>query len=260
MANDNSVVVKVGEKVFIKGDQGAVFIPAVDEQGNISWTNDGGLPNPTTRNIIGPEGEKGDTPDFSIGTVTTGDPGSPAAASITGTPENPVLNLTIPKGNTGEVTQAEFDELAGEVADQKSAISGLPNLEKTVNGYTVRNYTSGKGLNSSGEVVDNADRCVSDKIPYTWEGATRYYCGDNTTDTYNICFFNASDVLIQRYKSPSNTGGAVYRHVTAPEGTSYVRFDFKKNYTGYASANVTSDTPVYWIAATTEVDGLSDKV
>lgn len=125
MANDNSVVVKVGDKVFIKGDQGAVFIPAVDEQGNISWTNDGGLPNPTTRNIMGPEGEKGDTPNFSIGTVTTGDPGSPAAASITGTPDNPVLNLTIPKGNTGEVTQAEFDELADEVADQKSAFNDM---------------------------------------------------------------------------------------------------------------------------------------
>ena len=53
MANDNSVVVKVGDKVFIKGDQGYVFIPSVDAESNISWTNDGGLPNPEPRNIRG---------------------------------------------------------------------------------------------------------------------------------------------------------------------------------------------------------------
>jgi len=53
MANDNSVVVKVGDKVFIKGDQGAVFVPELDDTGILSWTNDGGLPNPAPRNIQG---------------------------------------------------------------------------------------------------------------------------------------------------------------------------------------------------------------
>lgn len=51
----------------------------------------------------------GVTPDLTIGTVTTGEPGTDASATITGTSENPVLNLTIPrgepgaKGDTGEV-------------------------------------------------------------------------------------------------------------------------------------------------------------
>ena len=47
-------------------------------------------------------GENGATPSFSIGTVTTGEAGSSASASITGTAENPVLNLTIPRGDKGE--------------------------------------------------------------------------------------------------------------------------------------------------------------
>lgn len=45
------------------GEDGAVFIPSVDANGNISWTNDGGLENPVTRNIrgpAGPEGQKGE--------------------------------------------------------------------------------------------------------------------------------------------------------------------------------------------------------
>ena len=38
-----------------------VFVPNVTEEGIISWTNDAGLPNPTPRNIKGPQGPKGDT-------------------------------------------------------------------------------------------------------------------------------------------------------------------------------------------------------
>ena len=49
----------------------------------------------------GPAGVDGETPILTIGTVTTGDPGTEAAAEITGTAPNFVLNLTIPQGPTG---------------------------------------------------------------------------------------------------------------------------------------------------------------
>lgn len=38
------------------GLTGPYYTPAVDASGNISWTNNGGLPNPTTQNIKGPQG------------------------------------------------------------------------------------------------------------------------------------------------------------------------------------------------------------
>ena len=41
------------------GQNGATFIPSVDVAGDISWTNDGGLPNPPTQNIMGPPGTSG---------------------------------------------------------------------------------------------------------------------------------------------------------------------------------------------------------
>ena len=50
--------------------------------------------------VTGPTGPTGATPVITIGTVTTGDPGTQAAASITGTAPNFVLNLTIPTGAT----------------------------------------------------------------------------------------------------------------------------------------------------------------
>ena len=49
----------------------------------------------------GPAGEDGLTPTLTIGTVTTGEPGTEASASITGTAPNFVLNLTIPQGEPG---------------------------------------------------------------------------------------------------------------------------------------------------------------
>lgn len=49
----------------------------------------------------GPAGIDGETPTITIGTVTTGAPGTDAEATITGTAPNFVLNLTIPQGPTG---------------------------------------------------------------------------------------------------------------------------------------------------------------
>ena len=43
------------------GPAGPHFTPAVDGEGNLSWTNNGGLPNPETVNIKGPKGDTGDT-------------------------------------------------------------------------------------------------------------------------------------------------------------------------------------------------------
>lgn len=50
----------------------------------------------------GPRGDPGATPNLQIGTVTTLEAGEAASASISGTPEEPRLNLGIPKGAQGE--------------------------------------------------------------------------------------------------------------------------------------------------------------
>ena len=41
------------------GASGTTFIPSVNTEGVISWTNDGELPNPESRNIKGPKGDDG---------------------------------------------------------------------------------------------------------------------------------------------------------------------------------------------------------
>lgn len=45
-----------GDRTFLKGDDGAVFVPSVDEEGILSWTNNGELPNPEPVKIVGEDG------------------------------------------------------------------------------------------------------------------------------------------------------------------------------------------------------------
>ncbi len=81
-----------------KGDAGATG--ATGLQGPIGATGpagpkgDKGDPGAT-----GPKGDTGVTPNITIGTVTSG---TEAAATITGSAEAPVLNLTLPKGDKGD--------------------------------------------------------------------------------------------------------------------------------------------------------------
>ena len=79
------------------GLQGIQGIP-----GDIGPTGATGITGPTgPEGAIGPTGADGLTPTLTIGTVTTGAPGTDAEATITGTAPNYVLNLTIPQGPTG---------------------------------------------------------------------------------------------------------------------------------------------------------------
>lgn len=60
----------------------------------------------------GPAGADGKTPHLKIGTVTTG---STASASITGTAEEPQLNLVLPEGTGGSAGVGQSTEGGGEI-------------------------------------------------------------------------------------------------------------------------------------------------
>jgi hypothetical protein len=111
-----------------QGEQGPQGIQG--EQGPQGATGATGPQGPT--GATGAQGPTGATPSFSVGTVTTGAPGTDASASITGTDENPVLNLTIPRGNTGEVSEEDFlkvfptDTASGSIASFSDGADDVP--------------------------------------------------------------------------------------------------------------------------------------
>ena len=118
-------LVQLSEITGTKGDPGDNGItPHIGENGN--WylgDEDTGKPSRGEKGDPGQKGDPGDkgdpgqtgaTPNIQIGTVQTLDPGQQATASMSGTPENPLLNLGIPKGekgDPGEGSEAEPYEL-----------------------------------------------------------------------------------------------------------------------------------------------------
>lgn len=91
------------------------FLQALTEAPDVSEANSTGTPsvslidNPgTAQGISGAKkfkfshlkGATGATPNFSIGTITAGTSSTDASVTITGTPENPVLNFTVPRGRS----------------------------------------------------------------------------------------------------------------------------------------------------------------
>lgn len=134
------------------GPRGYTFTPAVDDAGNLSWTNNGGLPNPEKINIkgpigaAGPQGNPGATPTITVGTVTTLDPGQDATAEITGKTPNLTLNLGIPEGQPGQdgvqlndnavnATEAWSSKKIVDTLCPEFSVSGNPVICHPVEGY-----------------------------------------------------------------------------------------------------------------------------
>ena len=112
MANFKGITLPDGTTYFPEGSGSAI------DTVSVSVDNNTGVPSATGsvsngvltldfQNIKGeqgpqgPAGATGATPNIQIGDVTTLQPGQQATASITGTPENPLLNLGIPQGQAG---------------------------------------------------------------------------------------------------------------------------------------------------------------
>lgn len=80
------------------------FIPHIDQEGNLIWTNDGNLPNPEPINIMGPQGKQGE-------------PGEQGKQGIRG--------LQGPRGNAfkyEDFTQEQLENLRGPVGPQGNSL------------------------------------------------------------------------------------------------------------------------------------------
>lgn len=91
-----------------KGDVGYYFIPEVSSTGDLSWTNNGNLDNPTIQNIRGPKGEGGTVQITSI-TVDSG-------SSEVATPYANVFSETTEPQNAKY--RLEFHNLIGKTGPQ----------------------------------------------------------------------------------------------------------------------------------------------
>jgi hypothetical protein len=103
---------------------------------------------------IGATGIPGAASDLTIGTVTTGAAGSSAAATISGSPPSQILNLTIPRGDTGASGSG-----SGNVTGPASSVANHIALFDNTSGTLLKD---GGALSSFGaSLVDDADAAAA---------------------------------------------------------------------------------------------------
>lgn len=101
-----------------------------------------------TVNVSAQKGEKGDkgetgaTNSLSIGTVTTGEAGSQASATITGDAPNQTLNLTIPKGDKGDTGAAGQNGTNGSDGLNALSFNGILYSTSSPNTSNVSNFVT----------------------------------------------------------------------------------------------------------------------
>lgn len=140
-----------------KGDPGATFTPHIDSNGNLSWTNDGNLDNPTTQNIRGATG----------------------ATGATGAPGQSAYQAAQAAGYTG--TEATFNTAlqAMPFHNARHLPDGVDPLVCKSGNYeagSVNNAALANGAVSTGKIADNAVSTVyTATLNTTWSGSAAPY-------------------------------------------------------------------------------------
>lgn len=121
------------------GENGTTFIPNVDNNGNLSWSNNGGLENPTTVNIKGEKGEQG----------LKGDTGNDGKDGLT---TSISVNNNIYTHKDGLITLPNYPNVPTKISqleNDNGYLTSIPNEYVTENeleekGYATENYVQNK--------------------------------------------------------------------------------------------------------------------
>lgn len=144
------------------GANGTTFTPSVDTNGNLSWTNNGGLENPETVNVRGAQGEAA---TVQVGETTTLPAGSQATVNNSGTSEAAVLNFGIPTGQPGADGQAATIAV-GEVTTGAAGSQASVTNSGTENA-AVLDFTIPQGADGASGVTDVTAGTPTEQDGYT---------------------------------------------------------------------------------------------
>ena len=238
-----------------------VFTPSVSSSGVLSWTNKAGLDNPASVNIKGAKGDKGDTgaqgiqgvkgdkgdtgeqglqgiagnaATIRIGSVYTGEPGTNASVTNSGTSTNAILNFTIPRGNPGSGGGTSID-VDAELSD--SSLNPVQNkvIKEALDGKLGKTETAAAALHDgAGNVIVDTYAKKTDITNITVDSSLS---STSTNPVQNKVIYSAladkmniADVL----SGFALLGGAT--NIRWREGTQFVGSINAVNYSGTARA------------------------
>lgn len=203
---------------------------------------------------------------FSIGTTTTGAAGSSAAASITGTAPNRLLNLTIPRGNTGAQGIQGIQGIQGPEGPAGRNVTSVTRTSGTGAPGTTDTYTIAfSDATSTTFQIYNGTDGVDGATGATGRGITTVVRtsgtgAPGTTDTYTITYSDATTSTFAVYNGANGTGAgnvvgpaaAVDSHVAAFDtasgklikdgGATVAQIRDRSTHTGTQSLDTTTDS------------------
>lgn len=209
-----------------KGDKGTTFVPSVDTDGNISWSNTDGITNPETVNIKGPKGDRGSDATVPIATTETLGKVKPdgkttfidedgtlhaKGGGVTVTPK-PVNNPTIENANTSVtikwqdpentvISGSTFSTWAGtKLVMKKTGYPANPDDGTLVVDNTVRDKYKTAGYTVTG--LTNGKKYYFALFPYSTDGVYNYDAGNRLLgepeDLKIVAFADGTDAEIEK--------------------------------------------------------------
>ena len=216
-----------------------VFIPSVDADGTLTWTNKAGLDNPAAVNVKGAKGDKGEqgiqgprglqgeqgvqgpagnAATITIGSVTTSAPGTAASVTNSGTPSAAVLDFTIPqgaKGDKGDQGTAGGGDLSGYLPLTGGTCTGNVSAPSFQTGTAATNYFQCRKFRGEGDA--NSYYHAVD-FGYSGHDSVDFYEYDASWNFYQCTTgIKSGAVLVGSINSNGWNGGAALRGTpTAP--------------------------------------------
>lgn len=209
-----------------KGDKGTAFVPDVDTDGNLSWSNADGVANPETVNIKGPKGDKGSDATVPIATTETLGKVKPdgkttfidadgtlhaKGGGTTVTPK-PVNNPSIENANASVtikwqdpentvINGSTFSTWAGtKLVMKKTGYPANPDDGTLVVDNTVRDKYKTAGYTVTG--LTNGKKYYFALFPYSTDGVYNYDAGNRLLgepeDLKIVAFADGTDAEIEK--------------------------------------------------------------
>lgn len=178
----------------------------------------------------GAKGDTGATPNLQMGTVTTLESGSNATASITGTTENPLLNLGIPKGDTGTGGSSEKEwRLIRDITLEEDVEVVDINTDEEGNPFKLTEYIL--------QFYGYGDQATNTYLSLGYKSNTtriRYYTNNsglsaNGTKRYCIMYCKSIGITVFSIGSPCNSNAnyanALIPNTIKPENRELIGFN-----------------------------------
>lgn len=210
-----------------KGDKGTTFVPSVDTDGNISWSNTDGIANPETVNIKGPKGDKGSDATVPIATIEILGKVKPdgkttfidedgtlhaKGGGTTVTPPKPVNNPTIENANASVTIKWQDPENTITSGSTTSTWAGTKLVMKETgypanpdDGTLVVNNTVRDKYRTTGYTVTgltNGKKYYFTLFPYNTDGVYNYDAGNRLLgepeDLKIVTFADGTDAEIAK--------------------------------------------------------------